>query len=291
MRNRLFAIIAKSFPTDRISGNKIISALWRALFYAFAPSRPFLMKTRYYRIMAHPKKGTLTRAVIRRGYWEKTETEAFIKHLKPGALVVDAGANFGHYALVASRFVGENGHVYAFEPDAKTFSLLQSNVALLDEPNVTPVLAGLSDTEGTLDLMVDNANPGGHSYVRDNVRGFGGSTQTIVHALDDYLREHEPERPLSLIKIDVQGYEYKLILGARKRFLKDRPVVFCEVTPDAMEKSGDDYRSLMTFFRDAGYSVQFIDTRVGRVEDVTYEEAEEILARPEREYADLIFLP
>jgi len=82
MRNQLFAAIAKAYPTDRMGTNKALSAIWRILFYAFSPSQSFVMKTEYYKIRAHPKKGTLTRAVIRRGYWEKTETKAFICHLE-----------------------------------------------------------------------------------------------------------------------------------------------------------------------------------------------------------------
>jgi hypothetical protein len=178
MRNQLFAAIAKAYPTDRMGANKVLSAIWRILFYALSPSQSFVMKTEHYKIRAHPKKGTLTRAVIRRGYWEKTETEAFIRHLQPDALVIDAGANFRHYALVAAKFIGNAGRVIAFEPNSETFELLQSNIAMLAHQNVTAVQAGLSDDNGEMSLSIDSSNPGGHSFTKGNVRETGESETT-----------------------------------------------------------------------------------------------------------------
>ncbi len=291
MRNRLFAAIAKAYPTERMSGNKVLSSLWRVLFYGLSPSQPFMMKTEHYKIMAHPKKGTLTRAVIRRGYWEKEETNAFIKHLKPDALVIDAGANFGHYALVAAKYVGPAGRVIAFEPNHDTFALLQSNVALLEHNNVTAVQAGLSDQTGEMALVIDSSNPGGHSFTEGNVRQVGESITVPIDTFDHYLASNKVDKPVSLVKIDVQGFEGKAIKGGAKMILRDRPVVFCEVTPGAMKVSGDDYQELMSFFKEASYSVQFVNSATGNAEEISYEKADEILNQPGREYADLVFIP
>ena len=291
MRNQLFAAIANAYPTDRMGINKALSAMWRILFYAVSPSQPFIMKTEHYKIRVHPKKGTLTRAVIRRGYWERTETKAFIHHLQPGALIIDAGANFGHYALVASKFVGSAGRVIAFEPNTETFKLLQSNLPMLAHQNVSAVQAGLSDDNGEMNLSIDNSNPGGHSFTKDNIREAGGDEITPVYSLDQYLGNNQIAPPVSLIKIDVQGFEAKVIRGAMRTIQHDHPVVFCEVTPEAIKNSGDDFLELLEFFKDTNYTVQFINTANGHLEDVSYEQASYILHQPEREYADLIFIP
>lgn len=291
MRNRLFAVIAEAYPTDRMSTNKPLASIWRTLFYCFAPSEPFMMKTEHYKVMAHPKKGTLTRAVIRRGYWEKTETEAFIRHLKPNTLVIDAGANFGHYALVASKFVGRGGRVIAFEPNSETFDLLRANIEMLAHQNVDAVHAGLSDENGEINLTVDISNPGGHSFTEGNVREVGESVTTPVHTVDHYLLTNQTPLPVSLIKIDVQGFEGKVIRGAAQTILRDHPVIFCEVTPDAMKNSGDNYLEHLKFFQDLNYTIQFINTADAIVENVSFEVASEILCQPNREYADLIFIP
>jgi FkbM family methyltransferase len=291
MQNQIFTAIANAYPTDRMNKSKLLSAIWRILFYTLAPSQPFVMRTEHYKIMAYPKKGTLTRAVIRRGYWERMETSAFINHIQPGTLVVDVGANFGHYALVASKFVGNTGKIIAFEPSADTFQLLQSNIKLLANQNVIAVQAGLSDSNGRMNLCIDASNPGGHSYSKDNVRKIGEDQTTRIYSLDEYLHSNHTAPPVSLIKIDVQGFEVKVIRGSTRTILHDHPVVFCEVTPEAAKNSGDDVMELMKFFKDANYTVQFINNETFQLMDVSYEQVSNILHQTEREYADLIFIP
>jgi FkbM family methyltransferase len=291
MRNELFTAIANAYPTHRMCNNKALAAIWRILFYTLVPTQPFIMRTEHYKIMAYPKKGTLTRAVIRRGYWERMETSAFIQHLQPGDLIIDAGANFGHYALIASKFVGKSGKIIAFEPSTNTFKLLQSNIAMLAHQNVIAVKAGLSDDNGEINLNIDTSNPGGHSFTRENVRETGGFEMTPVYSLDQYLSDNRIAPPVRLIKIDVQGFEVKVIRGAMQTLKRDHPVVFCEVTPVATKNSGDDILELLLFFEEANYTAQFIDTASGQHKDVSFKETLTILSQPEREYADLIFIP
>lgn len=291
MQNQLFNAIANAYPTDRMNKNKVLTTIWRILFYILAPSQPFVMRTEHYKIMAYPKKGTLTRAVIRRGYWEKLETKTFIHCLQPGTLVIDAGANFGHYALVASKFVGKSGNVIAFEPNANTFQLLQSNIDMQANQNLTAVQAGLSDKTGELNLYIDGSNPGGHSYSKDNVRKIESDQTTRVYSLDEYLHSSKVSLPVSLIKIDVQGFEVKVIRGAQKTIMHHHPIVFCEVTPKAAKNSGDDVQELLEFFQKENYTIQFIDTTNYQIDNVSFKQASNILHQTDREYADLIFIP
>jgi len=120
-----------------------------------------------------PKKGTLIRAVIRRGHWEPLETAAYIACLRQGGFVIDVGANFGHYSLVAAKFIGGEGKVRAFEPHGPTFGLLQENCSLQPTPIIAPIRAGIAAENGTLELTEDTGNPGGHSFVAANVYGQG----------------------------------------------------------------------------------------------------------------------
>lgn len=109
LRNALFRAVAERFPCERIAASAALAALWRVLLYGIRPTEPFIMRTRHYRLRADPSRQALTRAVIRRGHWEPRETQAFIRFLSPGDFVIDAGANFGHYALTASNLVGAQG--------------------------------------------------------------------------------------------------------------------------------------------------------------------------------------
>ena len=229
MRDFLFGLIGASYPTERICHSRFLAAIWRIFFFGLAPRRPFVMRTQNYRLMAHPQKGTLTRALIRRGHWEPVETASFIAHLKPGAFVIDVGANFGHYALVAAKFAGPEGKVIAFEPHGPTFALLLENCALQPAPIIEPVQAGIAAKDGAMTLTSDTGNPGGHSFIAANVYGQGTAQSVPVHRLDSYLATRHAGRPVDMIKIDVQGLEAQVIRGAIQTIERYRPTVFLEI--------------------------------------------------------------
>lgn len=291
MRDALFGFIAAHFPTERISDSKLLAAIWRVFYFGLSPRAPFVMRTKLYRLLAHPQKGTLTRAVIRRGHWEPEETEAFMGCLKQGAFVIDVGANFGHYAMVAGSIVGPSGRVVGFEPHAATFRLLSENCALQPYPNITPVQAGVAAENGEMALTGDSANPGGHSFVAANVYGTGATERVPVYTLDSYMAEHAEGRKLDLIKIDVQGFEGQVIRGATTTIERDRPIIFVEISPVPMQNAGEDYRDLLRFFEHRNYTAHLISETRGTLERVSYAEAEKRLSDPAIEYLDCVFKP
>ena len=65
-----------------------------------------------------------------KGVFEPLQTKIFIKSIKKGNTVFDIGANNGYYTVLASKLVGKNGKVYAFEPDPQSLKLLYKNLKL-----------------------------------------------------------------------------------------------------------------------------------------------------------------
>ncbi len=292
MRDIAFRFIAARFPTHRIATNAALAAIWRSLYYTLRPAQPFLMRTADYRLWAHPKRGTLTRAVIRRGHWEPHQTRAFKSFIRPGDFVIDAGANFGHYALTAATLVGRDGLVIAFEPHPATFKLLEANAALLEHRNVVAERAGLGAERGSAAMTIDLANPGGHSLLEGNVWERGETIVVPVRTIDDYLESSGlAERRIALIKIDVQGYEAKVIAGAARAISRHRPVVFCEITPEALRQAGDSPRWLLDFFEARGYAPRLVVPYGRTGSTVNYQTLAVLLGRGEREYWDVAFVP
>lgn len=66
--------------------------------------------------------------LLMEGHWEQAITQAFVARLRPGMTVVDVGANYGYFSLVAARGVGNQGRVYSFEPNPSTFEILKRNI-------------------------------------------------------------------------------------------------------------------------------------------------------------------
>jgi len=292
MRDEIFQAIGRRFPTQWIGRSRVLSAVWRILFYVIGPRAPFEMRTEHYSVIAHPGRETLTRALIRRGYWEKLETQVFIALLIPGAMVVDAGANFGHYALTAANRVGASGLVFAFEPHAATFALLNQNAALQPHRNLLPIQAGLGAEEGRLPIFADDGNPGGHSFLDWNRReGTGGSETVPVYRLDTILEEQAPGRQLSVLKIDVQGFEMDVLNGAEKTISRDKPSVLCEVTPGVLARTAGGYRVLLSFFEDRAYKATILLSDEDRLEPMAFDALARLLDETEKEYLDVLFTP
>jgi FkbM family methyltransferase len=292
INDTLFGLIAAKFPTHRMGQNKTLAAFWRIPYYLLHPSEPFVMRTRDYRLYVYPRKGTLTRAVIRRGYWELLETEIFINLLTPGALIIDAGANFGHYSLTAAGLVGANGLVIGFEPHPETYAMLAANRGLLPYENFIAVEAGLGASDGTIDLYTDLGNPGGHSNYEWNRRDRAGNSCPVdIVSLDSYLSKRDDDRPVSVIKIDVQGAEMDVLRGAARTIEGDRPAVLCEVTPDALTGAGSGVEELLEFFSARDYRAEVIFPDTGKTEPMDYPRSLAFFARSDAEYHDVLFRP
>jgi FkbM family methyltransferase len=153
--------------------------------------------------------------------------------LKPGHVVVDAGACFGIYSTVAGRLVGSEGRVLAFEPAAASFELLRRNIALNRLGNVRAVRCALSDRRGAVRLF-HYRDPGRNSFGVE-----AGSVQPCEHVptetLDEAI-EREGVRKVDFIKIDVEGAEALVLKGGEGVLRRDRPTVVFEVNAEATKQ-------------------------------------------------------
>lgn len=137
--------------------------------------------------------------------------------LGPGRVFFDIGANVGFFTLLASRIVGEEGAVVAFEPYPENLSALQKHVRLNGAQNVTVVAAAVSDRAGRERFgPADNPAMGGLAP--------DGSIDVVTVALDDLVREGAVRRP-DVLKIDVEGAELHVLTGARRSLEEARPAI------------------------------------------------------------------
>ena len=166
-------------------------------------------------------------------YEERFEASLFAAALRPGALMVDVGANFGYYAVTSARAVGlsgAGGTVYAFEPDPAAYELLVANTRLNgvdDALRPYPICIGAEDGETTFHLADEPAFSGIASTGRSGLRGV---VTVPLRSLDSLLGE--AGRPaLDALKVDVEGFEGDVLRGAREtlRHSPD-PLIMLEVS-------------------------------------------------------------
>ena len=158
----------------------------------------------------HARDQFVSRRILEDGLWEPYETSLLLEFLRPGDVFVDVGANIGYFSVLAASAVGDEGAVFAFEPDADNFRLLQANAELNHQQHcITAVQGALSDAAGEGRLFLADDNLGDHQvYAGEDERP---SVPITLYHGSDYL-QHRLRR-LDLLKVDTQGSEYHVIAG------------------------------------------------------------------------------
>ena len=170
----------------------------------------------------------------------------FHQYVPEGGTVIDVGASIGDHTITYAQWVGKDGLVAAFEPHAQAYECLLHNTKHL--PQVLQVQCGLSDTDGEVGIvMQDNS---GASYITESEGGIS------VAPLDSY------EFDAHFIKIDVEGYEVRVLRGAEETINRCRPVMLIEVNSTALERAGSSQQELIELILSYGYNISMIDSRI-----------------------------
>jgi len=151
--------------------------------------------------------------------------EVNVVYTKPGEndVVIDAGAHYGVYTLLASRLVGNQGIVLAFEPHPHNYKRLLTNLRLNKIKNVKTFNLALGDSNGQTKLYLFS-NSGGHSTTPElsSASSFEGYVNVKVNTIDTIIRKLGIGK-VSLIKIDAEGAESNILKGGRESIQKHRP--------------------------------------------------------------------
>jgi FkbM family methyltransferase len=155
-------------------------------------------------------------------------TVAWIAGFAASDVLVDIGANVGMYTIWAAKTRGVT--VFAFEPEAQNYALLNRNIALNDlGAQVKAYCLGLSDQAGFSELHLSGLDVGGSCHSLGERVDFKHEPMTpafsqgcVSARLDDLVAAGVMPVP-DYIKLDVDGIEPRIIAGAR-RVLSDRKV-------------------------------------------------------------------
>ena len=168
------------------------------------------------------------------GRWYDLETLLVMELIcEEGDNIADVGANYGNFSIVASTLIGKTASIVAFEPNPKAFARLRTNVDMNRLSNIRLVNAGLSDKIGTLVLNVPRHNPGEASFA--NVEGSDSETFECAVKTGD---EEFADLTVACIKIDVEGFEVRVLDGFKTVIERDRPWIITEVVRTHLQRDG-----------------------------------------------------
>lgn len=189
-----------------------------------------------------------TRAAFRRhGSFDRLGLEVMIQALQKmeAPVALDIGANIGNHTVVLAKYCRK---VHAFEPQLRTGIRLRDNVRLNGLKNVVLHDVGLSDQEGMERLYLASSGTGGQStFVPDLAHAGGKCVDLPVRRGDELLRECGVDR-VHLIKLDVEGFEARVLAGLAGTIARDHPLIFMEWNNDATRKGLCDATGIGTLF-------------------------------------------
>jgi FkbM family methyltransferase len=168
------------------------------------------------------------------------------RHVRPGDVIWDIGANCGVFAFAAAAISGPSGFVLAVEPDRflgglmlRTKAAASPKIAKID---ILP--CAIADEQGIATLNV--AQRGRSTNFLGTVSGRGDSggirhSERVLTVSLDWIGARLP--PPNVLKIDVEGAEALAIRGARQMLSRAKPTVLCEVGPDTRQEVENTLRS------------------------------------------------
>jgi len=163
---------------------------------------------------------------------EHVEWAFYIKYLRKDMIVFDVGAHLGELTLLFSKFVGQQGQVHGFEASGAAFKRLKAICELAGRKNIILNHVALSDKEGMVRLHVyDDEHLGWSSLAQRRLDRYGidvnpvTAEEVLATTVDVYCEKNGIPQ-IDLLKIDVEGLEYQVLLGAR-RMLESKKIRCC----------------------------------------------------------------
>lgn len=192
---------------------------------------------------------SVDRAIFLRG-WEPQTIKLLHKLIKLGDSVIEVGANVGAHSLIISKIIGKNGNLVAIEPTDYAFSKLQRNY------NLNPAL---KENTKLLKTYISNKEHDKVAKIRSSWQ-INASNQIKDHKDETYTGEitsldrlfnNIPQ--VDFIKIDVDGFDYKVLTGSAQLLEKFKPIVFIELGEYHLNLNGDSAKDILRFFKKLNY--------------------------------------
>lgn len=185
--------------------------------------------------------------------------ELLARETRPGMVCLDVGANIGTATLVMAGATGPHGVVVSLEPHPHNLDKLRTNLALNATPHVRvlPVAAGA--TEGEAVMVSPGLRNAGMNRIATHGESPALDIRVPVRPLDAIVAEENLPR-VDLVKIDVEGFEMRVLEGARTLLDRCQPLIVCELADEYLRLQGSSAHEVVAFLRAADYHVRDVET-------------------------------
>lgn len=187
-------------------------------------------------------KNALDQLLISKGQIDDGLPYLLCKICNLDSIAIDVGSNAGYYSIPFAQNFKE---VHSFEPNPTMYHKLLGNIKVNNLQNIYPFQIAVGDAVATVNLFIQDSVDGdfnlnsGLSSLKSRPEYHRDTIQVQLVTIDSLnLR-----LPVGLIKIDVEGTELEVILGASQTIQESKPVILWEASTTI---SSDNYKSCIS---------------------------------------------
>lgn len=219
----------------------------------------------------------LQRLAFVSGEYEADTVKFLIKvrnSLKRDGYILDIGANIGLIGIPAAMIIransgnlGEQPLVVCIEAVTDNEKALRHNISLNDANNYISVIGtGLGEMPGVVEIQVEGDLANGEGTGTANILPKGStldpngtyhcvSTSIQITTLDILSEENALPNNCTLVKIDTDGYDLKILEGGRNFLMRNRPVIYGEFMEHCLNWHGESIEDVVKFAHSIDYVV------------------------------------
>lgn len=188
---------------------------------------------------------------IREGrIFEPEVVETAKRFIKEGSIVLDVGANFGQMSILFSKMTGNNGIVYAFEADDFIFEILKKNIEANNCTNIIPVFGAVYKESGKEFFFPKQDFKRFASFGSYGIDPNATEGRQVTSVMIDDL---DFAKPVSFMKVDVQGSDLFAMEGAKLTIKKHKMPVLFEFEQQFQEEFGTTFQDYVDFVNSLDY--------------------------------------
>ncbi len=240
----------------------------------------------------NPNDPVLSGALTLRVY-ENSEIAFFKKYCRGNMVFADIGGNVGLYSALALHTLDNNGKIITLEPHPESFALLSKNVEInqkergeKDAPKISLFQMAASAQSGKRNLALNPDNKADNRL--SDAPEEWESIPIEAKSMDALLLEQEIEE-VNFVKMDVQGYEYRILSGFMDTLRRSqKTILMTEFWPQGIDSTGGNARGYLQDLKDLGFTLYELKEKpLGHIEPL--EDWDALIARLHgRKYTNLI---
>lgn len=200
------------------------------------------------KIFLNKKFGFVDNYIFENGIYEKEIIDDIRSELSSEKTFLDIGSNIGQHSLLLAPYCKQ---IFAYEPIPLIYTEFLNSIKANGYKNIVLQNTAIGAREENRKIYFHIGNSGASSFLKNRE-----NNPEILVKINTLASTLPKNQEFHVVKIDVEGFEAVVILGNKEIFLKNRPTIFLEFSPNCIRREGTySPEVLLNFFLNNHYEI------------------------------------